>query len=179
MPKMPRKPTFLRHHPHARVLIAGVVSLIAFSACDPETTGVQVEVGDVPLDSDTTVASGNRVLGVAISDRSDGDFNSAYGEAVAAGMESTGQCGSSEALQADFVTEAFQAWDRHADQVEMLEFVWMHDISSEQLSVYEQYYGVSDTCFLEYLATLGLKTADGADKPAWLRLMAEASARGW
>ncbi|MGI9626912.1 MAG: hypothetical protein ACR2QM_08765 [Longimicrobiales bacterium] len=95
------------------------------------------------------------------------------------GTPSTSQCGSSEALQAAFVREAFAAWDRHATQVEMLEFVWMHDISQDALNTYESYYGLSDACFLDYLATLGLKDAQGVDKPAWVALTEEAAARGW
>lgn len=95
------------------------------------------------------------------------------------GAPSTTQCGSSEELQAEFIAEAFRAWDRHASQVDMLEFVWMHDISSEQVAVFENYYGVSDPCFLEYLATLGMKTASGLNKRGWEQLEAEAAARGW
>ena len=130
-----------------------------------------------PLGSGFTIESPSTVAGVFA------DVTARYAQRTIAfaeiGSSSTSQCGSSEALQADFVTEAFKAWDRHADQVELLEFVWMHDISSAQLSVYEQYYGVSDPCFLEYLATLGLKSPEGVDKPAWQRLTAEAAARGW
>ncbi len=95
------------------------------------------------------------------------------------GSPSTDQCGSSEFLQAEFVREAFAAWDRHADQIEMLEWVWMHDISQAALDTYESYYGLSDPCFLQYLGTLGLKHPDGADKPAWVALSDEADRRGW
>ena len=95
------------------------------------------------------------------------------------GAPSTEACGSSPALQADFVSEAFAVWDRHAEQVELLEFVWMHDIDAVTLAGYESYYGSSDPCFLDYLATLGLQAADGTDKPAWTRLVEEAAARGW
>ncbi len=95
------------------------------------------------------------------------------------GAPSTERCGSSHSQQAAFITEAFAAWDRHAEQVELLEFVWMHDISESALDTYESYYGLSDPCFLEYLATLGLKSHDGTEKPAWRALMDEATARGW
>ncbi len=95
------------------------------------------------------------------------------------GAPSTDSCGSSTSAQADFVSEAFAAWDRHAEQVELLEFVWMHDIDAAALARYESYYGLSERCFLDYLATLGLQSADGTDKPAWTRLVYEAAARGW
>lgn len=95
------------------------------------------------------------------------------------GSPSTSRCGSSEALQADFVREAFEAWDEHADQIGLLEWVWMHDISGEILDFYETYYGLSNSCFLDFLATLGLKHSDGGDKPAWRALVEEAGRRGW
>jgi len=95
------------------------------------------------------------------------------------GSPSTDSCGSSEALQAEFVQRAFDAWDRHAESIELLEFVWMHDIDQAALDRYEGYYGLSDPCFLEYLATLGLQSADGTDKAAWTRLVQEAAARDW
>ncbi len=95
------------------------------------------------------------------------------------GSPSTSECGSSDLLQAQFIREAFSAWDKHSDQIEMLEFVWMHDISAASVGVYESYYGLSDTCFLQYLGTLGLKHENGSDKPAWSALVEEAARRGW
>lgn len=95
------------------------------------------------------------------------------------GSSSTQSCGSSEASQAEFVRQAFAAWDRHAARIQLLEFVWMHDISQAQLDIYESYYGVSNRCFLEYLGTLGLKRPDGRDKAAWGALVEEAERRGW
>ncbi len=95
------------------------------------------------------------------------------------GAPSSSMCGSSLEHQAAFVRAAFRAWDRHADQIELLEFTWMHDISSGAIDTYEAYYGVSDPCFLAYLGTLGLKKHDGEDKPAWLTLREEAGQRGW
>lgn len=95
------------------------------------------------------------------------------------GSPSTTVCGSSEALQAEFVRRAFKAWDKHADQIEMIEWVWMHDIDQSALDHYEAYYGLSDACFLEYLGTLGLKHHDGSNKPAWTALAEESKKRGW
>lgn len=95
------------------------------------------------------------------------------------GSPSTTLCGSSEALQAEFVRQTFEAWDQHAEQIEMVEWVWMHDIDQSALDHYEAYYGLSDLCFLEYLGTLGLKHFDGSDKPAWTALAEESARRGW
>jgi hypothetical protein len=55
--------------------------------------------------------------------------------------------------------------------VPLVNLVWMHDISAEQLEAYRSYYGSDDDCFARYLGSLGLRTRDGADKPAfaWLK----------
>ncbi len=95
------------------------------------------------------------------------------------GAPSSPNCGSSESRQAEFVRNAFTAWDKHVDAIEAVEFTWMHDISQSALDTYEQYYGLSNPCFLEYLGRLGLKSANGDDKPAWTALTEEAESRGW
>jgi hypothetical protein len=86
---------------------------------------------------------------------------------------------SSEALQAQFIQEAFQAWDAHSEQILMLDFTWLHDISPETVKEYEKYYGFSNRPFAEFLGTLGLRTHDGKDKLAFQTLIKEAKARGW
>ncbi|KAA3648029.1 MAG: hypothetical protein DWQ07_03285 [Chloroflexi bacterium] len=88
---------------------------------------------------------------------------------------------SSEEKQAQFIQQAFQAWDTHADHIQLLNFVWLTDIPADQVSVYEEYYGLSDAGFLAYLASLGLRYGEGSgsDKPAFLQLILEAEARGW
>lgn len=86
---------------------------------------------------------------------------------------------SSEARQSQFIREAFQAWDAHADHILMLDFTWLHDKSREQVREFEQYYGFSNRPFAEFLGTLGLRTYDGEDKPAFQTLIEEAKARGW
>jgi hypothetical protein len=87
--------------------------------------------------------------------------------------------GSSEARQAEFIAEIFAAWDRHADRIPMIDFTWLHDASPESVQDFEDFYGLSSDTFHEFLATLGLRTYDGRDKLAFLRLMEEAAARGW
>jgi hypothetical protein len=87
--------------------------------------------------------------------------------------------GSSEVQQAEFVLETFRAWDAHPDQIRLIQFTWMHDISEESLAYYEDLFGLSDPAFLEFLATLGLRTRAGADKLGWTALGEEAALRGW
>jgi hypothetical protein len=88
-------------------------------------------------------------------------------------------CSSSEDQQAGFYHELFSAWDSHRHEMQYLMVDWLHDASAQQLAEWEQYYGVSDPAFLEYLGTLGLRTHDGEDKNAWIQLLAETNARGW
>ena len=88
---------------------------------------------------------------------------------------------SSEEKQAQFIQQAFQAWDTHVEQIQLLNFVWLTDIPAEQVQEYEGYYGLSDEGFLAYLASLGLRNGEGSGsvKPAFQQLILEAEARGW
>jgi hypothetical protein len=94
------------------------------------------------------------------------------------GYPASEMCGSSPALQAEFVRQAFAAWDRHAVQIGFLNFVWLNDIGDAELKEYVTYYGVDASCFAEFLGTLGLRR-DGAAKPAFEALAGEARKRGW
>ncbi len=88
-------------------------------------------------------------------------------------------CGSSLSEQAQFYHEFFTAWDDCRLNIKLVLIDWLHDISGEQLDEMEEYYGISDPGFLEYLATLGLRHHDGTDKYAWPQLLEETRARGW
>ncbi len=88
-------------------------------------------------------------------------------------------CASSQDQQAAFYHELFTAWDSHKEYTSYLMIDWLHDASEQQVAEWEDYYGSSDPAFLEYLATLGLRTHDGQDKNAWLQLKVETAARGW
>jgi hypothetical protein len=87
--------------------------------------------------------------------------------------------GSSEEVQAQFVRNVFTFWDRNHARMPVVNFTWMHDISQEALDSYGDYYGLYDRRFLAFLGTLGLRTHDGHDKPAFKALREEAVARGW
>jgi len=88
-------------------------------------------------------------------------------------------CASTQTKQAHFYHEFFTAWDTNRQNIKLVLIDWLHDISSEQLMEMEEYYGISDPGFLEYLATLGLRYHDGTDKYAWPQLLEETQARGW
>lgn len=95
------------------------------------------------------------------------------------GYPSSERLGSSEAQQAEFVRQVFQAWDAQAASIPYVSFTWMHDISDDALRGYQDYYGLDAAPFAAFLATLGLRSRDGRDKPAFLALAQEAAARGW
>lgn len=97
------------------------------------------------------------------------------------GYPSSSVLGSSEKLQAQFIREAFKAWDQHAKQITLIDFTWLHDTSPEGLKSVQQYYGITDLRFSEFISSLGLRTYAGAgtDKLAYKVLCEEAKARGW
>jgi hypothetical protein len=55
------------------------------------------------------------------------------------------------------------------------------DASPESVQDWGDYYGLEEADFLEYLATLGLRTyaGDGEDKAAFGVLIEEVARRGW
>jgi hypothetical protein len=92
------------------------------------------------------------------------------------GME---YCNSSEVKQAEFYHWLFEFWDSHVEKIQFVQFNWMHDISSETLDFYGQYYGSTEGPFLEYLGTLGIKNYDETPKLAWKQIKVDANSRGW
>lgn len=98
-----------------------------------------------------------------------------------AGYPSGSGIGSSEALQAEFVSELFLAWDPRRDQIELVILEWETDLSAAEVDAYRIYYGVNDPNFLEYLATLGLRTwpGPGSDKLAMMQVAIETQRRRW
>jgi hypothetical protein len=83
----------------------------------------------------------------------------------------SGGCGASEAGQLAFTQNVLAYAQTHADRMPLVNLVWLHDLSDAEVDQYVGYYGVSGDCFARYLATLGLRTQDGEDKPVfgWLR----------
>ena len=96
-----------------------------------------------------------------------------------AGYPTSTTNGSSPDLQAQFVRELFAAWDRHATQLAMVNFLWMHDISTAELNALLAYYGSTAPAFAAFLGSLGMRSNSGVNKPGFDALRAEARARGW
>ena len=86
---------------------------------------------------------------------------------------------SSEERQALFIFEVFHAWDKHSTSIKMIDFTWLHDTSPQKVDEMAGVYGISSRGFKEFIGTLGLRTYDGRDKPAYRRLKQEIQARGW
>jgi hypothetical protein len=97
------------------------------------------------------------------------------------GCPSGSSCNSSQTLQAQFIAKTFTSWDTYASNIRMIDFTWLHDIDSASVNYYSTYYGVTDTIFLEFLGTLGLRTwyGMGTDKLALDELRCQAKQRGY
>lgn len=95
------------------------------------------------------------------------------------GCPSSEHINSSMEKQSQFIHEIFKAWDKHHERIQLINFIWLHDISKAEVKSYTKYYGVSSTEFAEFLGTLGLRTYRGDAKPAFQALQNEAKQRGW
>ncbi len=88
--------------------------------------------------------------------------------------------GSSQALQAQFVTAVFQTWDAHASQIPYLAFLRLNDVSHAAAVSTAGAYGLGgNNEFIEYIETLGLRDYTGHDKLGFTQLKSETHARGW
>ncbi len=96
-----------------------------------------------------------------------------------AGCPSSDEINSSPAKQAQFVREVFKAWDAHRSRVKLVNFIWLHDIAPAEVANYAKYYRVGTRSFSQYLGSLGMRTYDGKDKPAFKVLCKEMRKRGW
>jgi hypothetical protein len=97
------------------------------------------------------------------------------------GYASSEICNSSEALQAEFFSEVFAAWDKHYNNIKYLTVFKSTDWSTEDIEFFEEYLGIDDPIFLEYLRTLGVRTwdGDGTNKLAYEFILCELEARDW
>jgi exo-beta-1,3-glucanase (GH17 family) len=84
-----------------------------------------------------------------------------------AGYPSGALNGSSETSQAEFVSNLLQAWHAAGGRIPFLSYFLLYDFDQPTCDAFGVYYGVADPAFLSFLCTLGLRTADGTEKPAW------------
>jgi hypothetical protein len=97
------------------------------------------------------------------------------------GYPSSTICNSSEALQAQFITQTFSTWDSYPSNIRMIDFTWLHDLDTAAVNFYGTYYGISDSIFLAYLQSLGLRTwnGNGTHKAAFTELQCQSKQRGY
>lgn len=97
------------------------------------------------------------------------------------GYPSSTVCASSNNQQKQFITQAFTSWDVYQSNIRMIDFTWLHDLSTAQVNYYATYYGLTNPVFLEYLRTLGFRdwNNNGTDKPALNELRCQAKQRGY
>lgn len=90
---------------------------------------------------------------------------------------------SNETRQADFISAVFDAWDRHRDRIELIDFAWQYDVSEAQADQWVLDYGMAgqpyENEFKHYLWSLGLSHHDTTEKLALQRLRDELGARSW
>jgi hypothetical protein len=97
------------------------------------------------------------------------------------GYPTSAQNNSSEEKQAKFIQYMFQAWDTHAEQITVLSYSWLSDLPPNSVQELEEYYGLQDKSFGEFLRTLGLRTYPGSgnEKIGYQIFRREAGRRGW
>ena len=98
------------------------------------------------------------------------------------GYQTSSVAGSSEAKQAEFFCEFFNAWDDHKSQITHASILRFVDNSVAKAEQTATDYGLSgNSGFIEYIRTLGLKTYDGngVDKEAMNIIKLETGKRGW
>ncbi|MBM3225923.1 MAG: hypothetical protein FJZ47_19300 [Candidatus Tectomicrobia bacterium] len=82
--------------------------------------------------------------------------------------------GSSEAMEAEFVTHVLTAWRAAGARMPFLSYFLEHDFDNDTCDLLLSYYELPDQAFKAYLCSLGLRRADGSAKPAWDRFIAGA-----
>ncbi len=88
------------------------------------------------------------------------------------GLASAPLLGSSEALQADFVSAVFRQLETRKG-IEFASFFMQYEFPGPMLDFFESYYGLKNERFRAFLGTLGFHDAAGNPKPSWRRLGVE------
>ncbi|MGP8258306.1 MAG: hypothetical protein ACLQLR_09360 [Methanoregula sp.] len=83
--------------------------------------------------------------------------------------------GSSEAMEAEFVTSALEAWHSAGSDIPYFNYFLEYDFSQTECDTFVQFYGLpNDAAFGSFLCSLGLRHSDGTAKPAWSSFVAGA-----
>lgn len=97
------------------------------------------------------------------------------------GFPSSSLLQSSEPIQAEFIRKTFQAWDLYADQVKLVDFTFLHNLSDQEIDVITDEFDIDSVLFTEFLNSLGLLKYDSSlpDKEAYSAVQEEGHIRGW
>ncbi len=87
-----------------------------------------------------------------------------------AGYPTSAKIKGSEANQASFVQNVVSEAAKRKAQIKLVEFSWMNDFGTQEVSKIAAPFNIQSSSFREYLGTIGLNRADGSAKPAWLEL---------
>ncbi len=76
--------------------------------------------------------------------------------------------GSSDAMQAQFFTDAIAQWKLRSDRMTFVNLFLLHDFTAQQCADFGAYYNLpNQPQFIGYLCSLGLRKADGTPRPSW------------
>jgi hypothetical protein len=127
-----------------------------------------------PLNADFTFQDpGNAARDVRDMVRAAGDKRVLFQEI---GYASSTVVNSSEAKQAEFMANVFQALRDHRDRVIAANFVWMSDLPQSVVDDLGKYYGLGNAAkFKAFLGSLGYWDRDGRPKKAWEIFQREAT----
>lgn len=95
------------------------------------------------------------------------------------GFPTSTNLGSSEQLQAQFVTNVFSAWVDAGDKIQFLSFFLLHDDTPQACQQVANEFGIGDPNFVAFFCSLGLRNSDGTDKLGWTALKTAAQADGF
>lgn len=98
------------------------------------------------------------------------------------GCQSGTVSSSSTSLQTQCYEELLKIWDANTTKITHINLLRMNDLSYAKAYSSASNYStpsVPDATFVDYIQTLGLRTDDGQDKPAYTYLKTELKKRGW
>ncbi len=95
------------------------------------------------------------------------------------GFPTAASLGSSEALQAQFVTNVFSAWAQAGARIPFLNFFLLHDVPPAVCAEVARIFGLGNPNFAAFFCSLGLRNSDGTPKQAWQAFVNAAQAGGF
>lgn len=127
-------------------------------------------------------AAGRALAPTSVGDAMDRIVGTAPAEKpilVRAGYPSAAACGSSADAQASFVRASFDAWDRNAARIKVLDLVELDDAPASVVSNRAQRQGRSDETWLALFGSLGFRDGNAGAKASLAEFRAAAHVRGW